>query len=190
MGFRVLQIRHAKVEDSPALARVQVDSYRTAYAGILPQAYLDHFTYEEQEQDWRKLLSAARSSASATDDILLVAETQAGEIAGYALGRPGPTGIPPYDSELVALHVRQTHQRLGIGRQLISAVAGQLQQRGCKALLLWTLAMNPVRTLYEGLGGQLVGEKESQLGEDCIAIDVAYGWPDITKLVLSAYPGR
>ena len=29
-----MNIRTARIEDSPALARIQVDSYRTAYAGI------------------------------------------------------------------------------------------------------------------------------------------------------------
>ena len=40
-------IREATAADSPGLARVQVDSYRTAYAGLFPQAYLDRFSYEE-----------------------------------------------------------------------------------------------------------------------------------------------
>ncbi|MEW5871547.1 MAG: hypothetical protein AB1894_19895 [Chloroflexota bacterium] len=43
-----MKIRHATLEDSAGIAGVQVESYRRAYAGILPQSYLDHFTYEEQ----------------------------------------------------------------------------------------------------------------------------------------------
>lgn len=73
-------IRKAKEQDSAGIARVQVDSYRTAYADILPQSYLEHFTYEEQEQDWRDLLSAE------LDGVLYVATTNKDEIAGYALG--------------------------------------------------------------------------------------------------------
>jgi hypothetical protein len=55
-----LNIRKATIVDSAGLARVQVDSYRTAYAGIFPPAYLDHFTYEEQEQDYRNLLTSEK----------------------------------------------------------------------------------------------------------------------------------
>ncbi|MFN2283450.1 MAG: GNAT family N-acetyltransferase, partial [Anaerolineae bacterium] len=91
-----MNIRRAKFEDSAGIAHVQVDSYRTAYAGIFPQAYLEQFTYEEQTQDWRDLLSAE------SEDVLYVAETDAIAIVGYALGRPGLSDIPPYDSELVA----------------------------------------------------------------------------------------
>ena len=53
-----LNIRRATIEDSAGLARVQVDSYRAAYAGIFPPSYLAHFTYEEQEQDWHDLFAA------------------------------------------------------------------------------------------------------------------------------------
>jgi len=173
----MVRIRRAKIEDSPGLARVQVDSYRASYAGLLPQSYLEHFSYAEQEQDWRDLLSI-----EPTDDILLVAETRSGEILGYALGKPGPTSIAPYDSELVALHVRRARQRLGLGRRLVTAMAAQLQQRGCTALLVWVLEMNPARAFYERLGGQLAGQKETRLGEDVTAIEVAFGWPDIKSL--------
>jgi hypothetical protein len=40
-----MNIRPAVLDDCPALARIQVDSYRTAYAHIFPQSYIDHFTY-------------------------------------------------------------------------------------------------------------------------------------------------
>jgi ribosomal protein S18 acetylase RimI-like enzyme len=167
-----VHIRLARVEDSAGLAHVQVDSYRTAYAGIMPQDYLDHFTYEEQEQDWRDLLSAEM------DDVLLVAETGAGEIVGYALGR-AKGDIAPYDSELVALHVRCPHQRQGIGRQLVAAMARSLQQRGCASLMLWVLQENRARGFYERLGGQLLDEsKQSGAGP----LEVAYGWPAIERL--------
>jgi len=144
-----MQIRQAKVKDSAGLARVQVDSYQTAYAGLLPQPYLDRFTCTEQEQDWRDLLSCE------LNDIVYVAETDAGEIVGYALGRPGVSDVSPYDGELVALHVRRSHQRRGIGRRLVAAIAAQLQRRGCTSLMLWVLGENSSRLFYERLGGSV-----------------------------------
>lgn len=177
-----MNIRQATLEDSAGIAHVQVDSYRTAYAGIFPQSYLEHFTYEEETQDWRDLLSGASA------DVLYVAETETGEIVGYALGRLGLTDIPPYDSELVALHVRRAYQRQGIGQRLIAAVATRLQQEGCNSLMLWTLAQNPSRGLYERLGGQWLGEKDWG-GNEEFAVDVqevAYGWSSIAPLATLA----
>jgi hypothetical protein len=60
-----VRVRDAGVDDSEALAAIQVDSYRIAYAGLLlPKEYLDCFSYEEQAHDWRTLLAAPR------DDLL------------------------------------------------------------------------------------------------------------------------
>jgi ribosomal protein S18 acetylase RimI-like enzyme len=171
-------ISPAALQDCPALARLQVDSYRSAYAGILPQEYLDHFTYAEQEQDWRDLLQAG------LEDVLLVAVDEQGQVIGYTLGRPGPSDIPPYDSELVSLHVRNDRQGRGAGQALIAAAAQALNQHGCASLMLWVLAENrPARALYELLGGQPAGEKTTHLGEgDIAAREIAYGWPDIHAL--------
>ncbi len=166
-------IRRATIADSKPVARIQVDSYRLAYAGIFPPSYLADFGYEEQEQDWRDLLT------SAMEDVLYVAETSPGELMGYALGRPGITGIPPYDGELVALHVRRTHQGQGVGRELVKAIACALQRKGCASLLVWVLESNSARTFYEHLGGQYLNiRKLVQEG----VYEVAYGWPAIEKL--------
>jgi len=172
-----LRIRLATTKDSAALAHVQVDSYQTTYASILPQSYLDRFTYAEQEQDWGDWFS------SDSADILLVAGTNSGEIVGYGLGRAGASNIPRYDGELVSLHVRQSRQRQGVGRRLVAAVAQELLRRGCSSLMLWVLAQNPACGFYERLGGQLLGqEKEMRYWDGDPAIEVAYGWLDIGSL--------
>jgi ribosomal protein S18 acetylase RimI-like enzyme len=181
-----MRIRRANVHDCAALAHVQVDSYRAAYAGIFPRSYLDHFRYEEQEQDWRDLLS------SGSGDVLYVAETEPGEVVGYGLGRAGPTGIPAYDGELVALHVRPAYHGQGLGRRILAAVAAELQRQGCTALMLWTLEKNPAQALYEQLGGQRIGEKawdgNQVFGTE--VTEVAYGWPDAGALAAPAVVGR
>lgn len=166
-----LRIRPAAPADSAALARIQVDSFRSAYAGILPDAYLQQFSYAEQTDDWRDLLTAA------TDDVLLVAE-RAGAVVGYALGRAGVSEPPGYDGELVALHVHRDQQQRGIGRKLIAAVGRALHARGCRTLVVWVLADNPARALYAALGGEPVAAQPWPGNADYgVAVEeVAYGW--------------
>ena len=94
------QIRNAIFEDCPGIAKVQVDSYRTAYTGLFPTPYLEHFTYAEEEQDWIQMLT------SNIEDILLVAISQEKQVVRYILARAKPDIFPGYDSEIVALHVR------------------------------------------------------------------------------------
>ena len=171
MGGAV-QIRKATIEDSAGIARVQVDSYRMAYAGIFPQAYLDQFAYEEQEQDWREWIT------SRPEDLLYVAELMPGGIVGYALARPGPSAVPLYDSELIALHVRGPYQRQGLGRALVTAVAKELRRQGSRSLMLWVLEANRARGFYERLGGRLLDDRQMSGGQP----EVAYGWPVIEVL--------
>jgi GNAT superfamily N-acetyltransferase len=167
-----MEIRQARIEDGAGLARVQVDSYRSACAGIFPRSYLEAFTYEEQQGDWRDLL------ASRGDEILYVAESDSGEIVGYALGRPGPCEIQPYDGELVAWHVRRPYQGQGVGRRLVAGVAEQLKREGCRSLMPWVLAANPTRAFYERMGGRPLDARQISHG----AVEVAYGWPEMERL--------
>lgn len=177
------RIRPATLADSEALAHIQVDSYRTAYANFFPPDYLAQFSYAEQTQDWRDLLTKAATDPKA--DVLLVAAAPPGEVVAYGLGRLG-ANLPDYASEIVALHVRQTHQRHGVGRQLVAALAQQLRERQAASLLLWVLEQNPARAFYEKLGGQLIGQQTIDTGEGWFIHEVAYGWPDIADIIRAA----
>jgi ribosomal protein S18 acetylase RimI-like enzyme len=168
-------IRPATLHDSQAIAHVQITSYRTAYASFFPPEYFDHFTLAEETQDWQNVIT------NHPDELLFVAENGQGTVVGYALGKPLSDKEIPYDSELVALHVLSSHQRQGIGRQLIAAVAKGLQKQGCASIMLWTIAGNPVRLWYERLGGVHFSEKRSMI-DTTEVFSVGYGWPEIEVL--------
>lgn len=171
-----IEICPATIADSAGIAHVQITSYRTAYAPFFPRAYIDHFTYEEQTQDWRDLMSAAQH------DPLLVAVREPREIFGYALGNPVHNEFGSDVGELVALHVLPQYQRKGTGSRLFAAMARELQERGNTALILWTIEGNPVRSFYERLGGVLAGKKSYDV-DDMTVTEVAYRWKNIDGLI-------
>lgn len=173
-----IKIRKANWEDCANLAKVQVDNYRLNYAGFLPQVYLQQFSYEEQEQDWKDWM------ITHPEDVLVIAETENEEMVGYALGKAGLTNITTYDCELTALHVSPKWQKKGIGRQLVREVASEFVNSGCKSMMLWVIDKNPARIFYERLGGQIVGEKTIKPGNDQLHfVEIAYGWKDISSLI-------
>lgn len=172
-----IRIRPARLEDAPDLARIQVDSYRSAYAGILPEDYLDQFSLDDQERDWIEMLGPKGS------DGILIAEDGDSRLSGYAVGRAPASYPQPYDCELVSLHVRRDAHRRGIGRALVSATAEQLATRGCQALVLWVLEANPARGFYERLGAARLEGRKPMIN----AYEIAYGWPDIRSITA---PGR
>ena len=173
-----IHIRPARREDAAALARIQVDSYRSAYAGIFPQEYLDQFSYDDQEVDWIELLT------SASPDVILVAEAGDAQPAGYAVGRTQASYDAPYDSELVSLHVRRSLHHRGIGRRLVSATADSLAARGCTTMMLWVLEANPARAFYQRLGAVLLDGRKRMIN----AYEVALGWPDLRAIAAHGWP--
>ncbi len=174
----MVQIRKASYQDAAALAHIQVDSYRNAYAGILPTEFLAHFSYVEQTEDWLNLIESEGPA------VLLVAENEAGELCGYALGTATSPNLPGCDGELDALHVRVDLRGQGIGRELVRAMAIQLRQAGCKRMGLWVLTENKsARGFYERLGGKVSVERTIMLGEDDTqAGEISYIWPEIEDL--------
>jgi GNAT superfamily N-acetyltransferase len=168
-----MQIRGATVEDSAGIAKVQVDSYRSAYAGIFTPDYLEAFTYKEQEQDWRDWM------VENPNDILYVAESDKGGILAYALARSGETRITGYDSELIALHVRAKSQRMGIGRLMLWTAAKELRRAKCDSMMLWTLEANPSCAFYEHLGATLLDVRKECGGQP---VEIAYGWANVESV--------
>lgn len=168
-----MQIRIATTEDSAGIAKVQVDGYRTAYAGIYPPSDLDAFSIEMQEVEWKGWKDKY------PDDVVYVAESDKGGVLAYALARPGETSVPGYDGELLALVVRSKDQRMGIGRLMLWMVAKGLRRAKCESMMLWTLEANPSNGFYEHLGAALLdGRKKS----DGHAAEIAYGWANIESV--------
>jgi hypothetical protein len=119
---------------------------------------------------------------------LLVAERE-GEIVGFSSGGPERSGDEVYRGEIYALYVSPAYQRRGIGRRLVGASARRLLQAGTGNLLVWVLSANPSRQFYERLGGQLVREREIEIGGVSLP-EVGYGWADLEALASMDYGGE
>ena len=168
------RIREARPKDAAAIARVHVDTWRTTYAGILPDAFLAGLEYANSEAVWSAAMASDRSGAS-----LLVAETAQGEVVGFAYGAQEREGDPVYRGEIFAIYVLQAYQRQGAGRRLFTAAARRLHEAGYDAILLWVLRDNlSARRFYESLGGKCLDEKTITIG-DTELIEVSYGWRDL-----------
>ncbi|MCY4370896.1 MAG: hypothetical protein OXF41_16100 [bacterium] len=79
-----MRIREATEADIPSLARVHVDSWRSTYAGIVPDEYLSGLSYRDRESFWEAVLTTARPGIGN-----FVAETPSGDVVGMAGGRTG-----------------------------------------------------------------------------------------------------
>lgn len=170
-------VRDANHNDVPAIARVNVGTWRTTYRGIVPDEHLANLSYERRANSWYQILNHAPEDGNFT----YVAEDEFGEIIGFANGGAERTGDPIYKGELTAIYILQTSQGKGIGRCLAQAVAERLGCSGINSMLVWVLVDNPACQFYAALGGKRVREKELEIGGKSL-IEVAYGWINTANL--------
>ncbi|MFO7957995.1 MAG: GNAT family N-acetyltransferase [Candidatus Brocadiia bacterium] len=175
-SLRETTIRAAAPGDAECIARVHIDTWRSAYQGILPDEYLTDLSYEKSAAMWSADLSKEDSSS-----VTYVAEA-ADSVVGFAGGGPEREGYPAFAGELYGIYVLQSHQRRGIGRRLVGAVGSDLVRRGFHSALVWVLEQNPCKAFYEALGGKRVGRKEAEIGGVCVG-EVAYGWTCLSELI-------
>lgn len=169
-----MMIREATAVDAVGIARVHVDSWRTAYRGIIPDDILDGLTYEQRQQMWAKNLGDPVSQ-----EFVYVAEDETGQIVGFASG--GPSWVkeePLYTGELFAIYLLDAYRGKGLGQRLFYQVVARLQQMDLNSMLIWVLAENPARRFYEKLGGQYIKDGVYQRNGRQFA-QVAYGWRDL-----------
>jgi len=167
-------IRTATAEDSLAIARVHVESWRDAYRDIVAATHLAGITVEERAATWLERLRADPEQRPQ----IFVAEDR-GEVVGFVSGGKTHQSDLPFDAELYALYVKPSHQRRRLGRQLTWALANELMERGFRGLVVGVLQANESgRRFYESLGGEPVGGRSRVIGGDS-HFEVFYGWPAI-----------
>ena len=117
-----IRIRPAESGDVSSIARVHVDTWRTAYRGVLPERFLAELSYADRERMWQRVLGEHQER-----HIAFVADHPADRVVGFALA--APSQHPQFAGEVLAIYVLAGHQGRGIGRRLIEATAGALLDR-------------------------------------------------------------
>src|SRR5512136_2530600 len=100
-------IRPAQIEDARAMARVHVDTWRTTYAGIVPDEHLANLSVERSQARWSEHLQDPQGEQA------FVALTSTGEIVGIASGGPAREAVENCDGELYVLYVLKAFQGMG-----------------------------------------------------------------------------
>ena len=138
-------IRSVTPRDAPAIASVHVASWRAAYAGIIPDAFLAKLSVEERTAAWRARLIEP-------PHVTILAEEH-GRALGFA--NFGPSRDPdasPHTGELYALYVLPDVWGRRVGRRLWQTVEERFSSARCE-VTLWVLEENVrARRFYERLG--------------------------------------
>lgn len=136
-------VRPATHEDAEAIARVQVETWRAAYAHALPAETLAGVDIERRAQLWQEWLSGGRSAT-------FVGEADA-KVVGFV--NVGASEDHPGLGELYAIYVLPHAWGSGVAAELIERGEDELRARGFASATLNVLADNPrARRFYERHG--------------------------------------
>jgi GNAT superfamily N-acetyltransferase len=169
----MLTIREATSDDSRAIRKVQVATWKSTYRGLIPDQILDSMEN-----------SPPRPAPTPPHDVIAasrrtyVACVERSGIVGFLSGGKARDSNWGIVHELWAIYVLEAWQGHGIGRKLVSAFATCLGKE-CDDFIVWCLAENRTgRHFYESLGGILLDiEKEFQWNGLPVAREVAYRMP-------------
>jgi GNAT superfamily N-acetyltransferase len=178
------RVRRAGPVDAEAIARVHIASWRTTYAGLLPE----HVLAKRTDWEVRRALWVGRLRGG--ERSVFVVEDGVG-IVGLACASVMPERpqdyepLPQFGAYLDALYLLLDRQQRGFGRALLGAVARDLVARGITSMALHVLSTSPARRFYERVGATFVRD-EPAYGEEYFSC--AYGFADLGVLVAAGAP--
>lgn len=106
-----VRIRRAAPDDVEAIAEFQTTCWREAYAGLVPQDYLDRVTVTDRVRRWRHRLATGERQIA----LALAADSLVGVVSW------SPTGST---TELQSLYVGAGHRGRGVAQALVSYAIG------------------------------------------------------------------
>jgi len=167
-------IRPATRVDAEAIARVYVDTWRSVYAGLVPDRVLTRMSYARQRESWGHEVVAGKGQGHH----VLVADLPPHGVVGFVSLGPNRAGPAHFDGEIYTLYVIDDFQNQGIGRDLLTGGLHALAANGCRSAVVWVLTGNPSRYFYEAMGGRRVAERNERLWGTSLS-ETAYGWPEL-----------
>ncbi len=184
----MIQVRRARISDATAIGAVHVAAWRSAYPGILPEAFLTRMSVTRQARYYEATIASGA--------VVLVAAPETGgpRLVGFATAGTGrarrsaevPRAGPWGDGEIESLYVLDDWRDQGLGRRLMRGAAQELAGRGCRSAFVWVLRDNPSRFFYQHLGGQPVAHGATSVAGVSVA-QTAFSWDPIDRL-LTAEP--
>ncbi|MCH8155639.1 MAG: GNAT family N-acetyltransferase [Proteobacteria bacterium] len=167
-------LRPARPADAPAIAGIHIETWRAAYAGIVPDAYLVAMTESKQTLQWNNTIRSA-----VAPEVVLVAESSdlpGGRVVGF--GSCGRARKRRGTGEVFTLYVAPDWQGRGIGRRLLHGLLAKLKAGGLNEALVWVLSDNPARFFYEAMGARRAAERQERFAG--VHLDeAAYAWGDL-----------
>jgi len=151
-----IEIRQAADEDIPAIAHIINEAWKTAYAGIVPQSYLDGIREEDK-------VVRLREGLERVQHMRYYVLSENGVPVGAASLHRARNGDLPDAAEFSFFYFLPSVWRRGYGRQLLDHLKLVSAGAGFRRLCCWVLEQN-VRAVsfYESQGLLRDGKRQTE----------------------------
>ncbi|MFF3323516.1 GNAT family N-acetyltransferase [Streptomyces sp. NPDC002889] len=169
-------------DDCEAVATVRVRGWQFAYAGMMPQSYLDAMSVAEDAEKRRDFFERGRGR------VTNVVAVRAGAVVGWGcIGPSRDEGATAEQGELYAIYVLPEQVSTGVGRALMAQLNRRAEADGFRSMRLWVLKENDrARRFYERAGFLPDGAEEPYDVEGVAVPEVRY----VRQLGGQGLPGR
>jgi ribosomal protein S18 acetylase RimI-like enzyme len=174
----LISVRRARPVDAAGIGGVHVSTWRSAYAGVLPDDYLANLSVARQAAYYDR---AIRIGLGVHVAVQAEPEIPGSRVIGFSTARR-IRGNAVAEGEVETLYVLDDWKEYGLGRQLLRASGQHLAAMGCKSAFAWVLRDNPSTFFYERLGGKRVATSTTRVGGSDLA-QTAYAWDPIDRLI-------
>lgn len=173
----MLRVRLPTRDDIAAIARIDVEAWRAAYPGILPDRVLVGLSPKRLALQWEHHVRRRPVDVR-------VAEWTGAGVVGFGDCGAARAALEGFGGEIYTLYVEPDFQGRGIGRALLLALFRRLVASGFRSASVWVLRDNPARFFYERLGGRVIAHRKIPVGGAPIPA-LAYGWRDLPATLQS-----
>lgn len=146
-----MNVRLARPADAEVLGPLHVESWRAAYAHLLPASFFDMLD---------PVARTARFSEMITEEGRTVLVADDGEIHGFC--SLGPSRDFDELGEVYAIYLRPSSWGRGIGAELLAEAETRLAESGFDRAMLWVLEGNTrARAFYERSGWKPTSSRQT-----------------------------
>lgn len=165
-------IRSAELADASDIAKVNIETWKSTYKGIIDDEYLRSLSYEHREQAIKNLII----NSSSDKKYVFVAEDNTYGVIGFATCGIERENDEIFKGELYSIYILKKFQNKGIGKLLYNSVIQRLKENNLIPMIIWVLEENrQARNFYELRGGRKIWERYILIGSQEIK-EVAYGF--------------
>jgi L-amino acid N-acyltransferase YncA len=176
----VVRMRSARETDAQRIADIYIETWRTTYAGAVPDRVLVNMSNERQAIYWTRAIKSG-------GEIVGVAEDDRAGIVAVGSAGANRTRGGDYAGEVYTLYVQPDFQNQGVGEHLLAHLFTEIRAKGMNSAVIWVLAANPSRFFYETMGGKRVGDREEAMWGTTLR-EIAYGWIDLEAALKAGRP--